>query len=248
MKATVFKLFSEALFPADITCCSCGAELISETRYGFCASCTKNMPFVSGKVCECCGVPMANEADYCINCMNYGRKFSRNRSALEYEGLSLRLIYAFKFGGKKYLAEELSKMLCDTYLNNSYSADVIEFVPMSERERRARGYNQAELLGVETGKRLNLPVGGALKKIRDTGEQKELKGRARKENLKGVFSVADNSVIAGKRVLLIDDVFTTGATANECASVLKKAGAREVLVLTVCITKYKLYGETAQEL
>lgn len=237
-------LIKMALYPEDITCTNCGAELISETRYNFCAKCMKELPFIANRRCEICGTEINNEADYCINCMNYDHFFEKNRAPLKYEGIAVSLIKKFKFGNKRYMAKEFCKMLADEYINAGYNCDIIIAVPMSNRELKERGFNQSALIAKETAKRLNLPYSEALIKIRDTSDQKHLKGKERRENLKGVFTVTDKTEVKGKTILLIDDVFTTGATINECSRTLKKSQARAVFSLTVCITQFKLHGET----
>lgn len=95
---------------------------------------------------------------------------------------------------------------------------------------------------------MNIPVLPALQKVKETLPQKELSGRERAENLKGCFAVAYSDWIAGRKILLVDDVFTTGATANECAKTLFKAKVRQVSVLTAAVTKTKLPVEQSKEL
>ncbi|MEG1612550.1 MAG: ComF family protein [Clostridia bacterium] len=235
--------FFDALYPKNITCVNCGAELVSSTRFSLCAKCMSELPRVGNHKCLTCGVEINNEAQYCINCMNNDHFFEMNRSPLKYEGIGVSLIKKFKFGNKQYIADELAKMMCDEYFEANFSCDVVVAVPMSEMELRERGYNQSSLLAKAISARLNLPYTETLLKVRDTSDQKHLKGRDRRDNLKGVFYVADNSMIKGKTVLLIDDVFTTGATINECSRTLKKHSARSVYSLTACITQLKVYSE-----
>lgn len=231
-----------AVYPEDVTCNRCGAELFADTRYHFCADCMEKLPFIEGKRCVTCGVPIADEADYCINCMNYSRAIAKCRTPLLYEGIATELIYALKFGGKRYLVKDFSAMLADEYVKEGFCSDLVCSVPMTEKEKKRRGFNQSELLAKATAERLKLPYEALLTKVRDTSDQKKLGGRERAKNMEGAFTAAGGSV-KGKTVLIVDDVFTTGATANECAKALKKAGARRVEVLAVCITKPRIYGE-----
>ena len=147
---------------------------------------------------------------------------------------------SFKYGEKKYLKNLLAKLMTDKYLSERFDSDVVTFVPMTKKEQRKRGYNQSELLAREIANSLSLECRPSLKKVKESPEQKSLSAKERAENLKGVFSCSD-AALKGKRVLLIDDVFTTGATANECSGVLLKAGASNVLVLTACVTALKPY-------
>lgn len=229
----------DAVYPENVTCDLCGKELTADTRYNLCAACTERMPFVRGHVCLNCGVPMNDEADFCLRCQRTESVYKSNRSPLVYEGAAKQLIYSLKFGGKKYIAKLLGAMMADAYLNSGTDAEIVVFVPMSDAEKKKRGFNQAELLAREVGERLGLPVLPALAKVKETSPQKELTGKERAENLKGCFAVSYAEWIAGRRILLVDDVFTTGATANECARTLLKAKVRQVSVLTAAVTVQK---------
>lgn len=235
--------FDEALYPKDCTCDVCGAELVADTRVRLCSHCVDTLPFVGEHICQYCGMPLKDESDYCNRCQYSRQEFSKNRAPLVYDGDVKRLIYAFKFNQKKYIAETLGALMSDEYLKRGMDADIIVFVPMAKAEEKKRGYNQSELLANEVGKRLNMPVLPALVKIRSTSAQKELKGKDRATNLEGAFACVFEQV-KNRRILLIDDIFTTGATANECAKVLLKAKARDVSVLTSAITMLKIPVES----
>ncbi len=229
-----------ALFPEDITCDICGEDLVADTRFRLCATCLEKMPFVGEHICLNCGVTIDNEADYCIRCQNETHSFKLNRSPLIYDGVAKDIVYQLKFGKKKYIARTLGAFMSDTYIKNRMDAEIIVFVPMSASETKARGFNQAELIAYDIGKRLNIPVLPALEKIKDTSAQKELGGKERRENIKGAFACVYNQV-KDRKILLVDDIFTTGATAEECAKTLLKAKARDVSVLTAAITQQKIF-------
>lgn len=236
----------DAIFPQDITCDICGEELVAQTRYRICAQCMEGLTFIEGKRCAVCGVPMKDEAEYCLRCQHAPDSFLKNRSPLVYEGKAKQLIYQMKFANKSYIAKTLGALMADEYLNADMGCEIITFVPMSESEKKKRGFNQSELIAYEVGRRLNMPVLPALEKIKDTPSQKEITGAQRAQNLKGAF-VCVYDVVKDRQMLLIDDVFTTGATANECSNVLLKAKARSVCVLTAAITPRKIDGERADE-
>lgn len=225
-----------AVYPEKVTCDLCGAELTCDTRYSLCAECTAAMPFVRGHACLVCGAPVSDEADYCLRCQARESVFVRNVSPLVYEGKAREAVYALKFGGKKFIAKTLGAMMSDAFLSAGEEGEIIVPVPMSAAEKKKRGFNQSELLAEEIGRRLGIPVLPALIKVRDTRPQKELGGKERAENLKGCFAVAYGDYVAGRKILLVDDVFTTGATANECARTLLKGKARRVSVLTAAVT------------
>ena len=142
-----------------------------------------------------------------------------------------------------YLAQTLGALMADEFLKDNMEADIIVYVPMTEAEEKKRGFNQSELLAEEVGKRLNIAVLPALIKIKETKAQKELGGKERAQNLEGAFACVFEQV-NNRKILLIDDIFTTGATANECAKVLLKAKAREVNVLTAAVAKLKIPVES----
>lgn len=242
LKGLYVKLL-DVLFPKGKTCALCGAELVAKTRYNLCASCIERLPEIGERRCICCGTEINNEADYCISCQNNDHFFEANRAPLKYEGVAEAMIKKLKFGGKRYIAEELGKLMSDEYIKSGFACDVLCFVPMSTAEQSERGFNQAELLANEVSGRLNITGEKLLVKVRDTSGQKHLTGRERRDNLKGVFALADRAAVKGKSVLVIDDVFTTGATINECARTLKRGGAKAVYSLTACITQYKLPTE-----
>ena len=242
LKKTV-AAFDGALYPLDCTCDVCGEELVANTRYRLCSDCMEKLPFAKGHRCLCCGVPLADESDYCNRCQYERGAFVKNRSPLVYEGETKRMIYSLKFGKKKYLAQTLGALMADEFLDCDMKADIIVFVPMTENEQKKRGFNQSELLANEVGNRLNIPVLPALVKIKDTKAQKELSGKDRAQNLEGAFACVFEQV-KNRTVLLVDDIFTTGATANECAKILLKAKAREVNVLTAAVAKLKIPVES----
>jgi ComF family protein len=231
-------VIKDAIFPEDVTCDLCGEELVADTRYRLCAKCTEDMPFIAGHVCLNCGVAIDNEADYGDRCKNNASLFKLCRAPLLYDGKAREMLYGLKFSGKKYLVHTLGAMMADTYLKYNMQGEIIVPVPMSEKDVKKRGFNQAELLAYEVGKRLDIPVLPALVKVKETSAQKELSGRERAENLEKAFEVIYPQ-IKDRKILLIDDIFTTGATANECAKTLLKAKCKEVSVLTACITKLK---------
>ncbi len=239
----LFRRFDDALYPLDCTCDVCGEELVASTRYRLCADCIEKLPFANGHICLYCGMPLSDESDYCNRCQYSKASFVKNRSPLVYDGVVKGLIYSLKFGKKKYIAQTLGALMADRFLECDMRADIIVFVPMTAKEEKKRGFNQSELLAYEVGKRLNIPVLPALIKIKDTSAQKELRGKDRATNLEGAFACAFEQV-KNRSILLVDDIFTTGATANECANTLLKAKAREVSVLTAAVTKLKIPVES----
>jgi competence protein ComFC len=233
--------FVDWMFPKDVTCDLCGGELVAKTRYNLCAGCLSELPRVLNP-CAVCGTEIADEASYCIRCQNTESRFSLNRAPLLYEGAGAQLVLSLKYGGNKYIADTLAAMMADVFIKENMAADLLVFVPMTKEDRKKRGFNQSELLAKRLGERLNLPVIEGLLKIRQTPLQKNLTAKERAENLSGAF-IAVPHLVSRSKILLVDDVFTTGSTANECAKTLLKAGAQSVSVLCAAVTKQKILLE-----
>lgn len=235
----------DALYPEDVSCDICLEDIAMAGRYRICGKCLAELPYVGEHICLSCGMPMDDEGDYCLRCQNNEHFFKLNRAPFEYTGLAIKMIHDLKFRGKKYMADPLSAFMADAFLQNSMSADIVTFVPMTDDEVKRRGFNQSELLAAAVADRLNMAMLPALVKTKDTSEQKALNARDRAKNLEGAFECA-LSQVKRRNILLIDDIFTTGATSNECARTLLKAGAREVSCLTAAITKQKMSFEETQ--
>lgn len=149
-----------------------------------------------------------------------------------YEGTLRKLIQLFKYGRISTLARPLG-LLLGAALPREKPFDMVVPMPMHWRRRWSRGFNQAELLAKVLARRLNLPAVNAVRRRTATPPQAGLTGAQRRRNMSGAFQVRDAGKVRGKRILLVDDVFTTGATAAACARALKRAGAESVAVLTV---------------
>lgn len=238
----IFGGIKDGLFPEDCTCNLCGRELKSYSRSGLCAVCEEKLPLNDGDICLTCGRRCSSETPYCLECQHNSRVFEFARSPFVYEGEAKRLIEKYKFFNARYLSKYFVNYLVDTYLKFPFNAELALAVPLSETAKRKRGYNQSELLAKDFAKRLKLEFSDkALTKIKETKKQVGLSKSERQQNLSGAFA-ANGDIVNGRNVLLIDDVLTTGATANECSRALLKAGANRVQVLVVASVKEKLYS------
>jgi ComF family protein len=149
-----------------------------------------------------------------------------------YEDTLRQLIHLFKYGRIQTLSKPLGRMLSSA-LPRDESYDVVVPMPLHWRKRWQRGFNQSELLAKEISRRTHTPVVNALSRIRYTDAQAGLTNAKRRLNVSGVFRVKRAAAMAGKHVLLVDDVMTTGATASACARALRRAGAGRVTLLTL---------------
>jgi ComF family protein len=204
-----------------------------------CPTCRTAIKPIHPPYCPRCGlpVPSGDEEGYlCGPCLKERRHFEVHRSSGLYEGALKEAIHTFKYGGVFPYVRVFGDLLQPTLqiLSRDHPVDVMIPVPLHIRRLRERGFNQALLLVRELSKRTGIPYEErALKKIKDTPVQIALKKRERKKNLTGAFQVQNQGAIQGKAVVLVDDVYTTGATVNECSRTLLRAGAERVAVLTV---------------
>ncbi|MBU5427817.1 ComF family protein [Tissierella pigra] len=160
--------------------------------------------------------------------------------SLEYNRFIREIIGDYKFNGKNYLYKPLGQIMVETITRKNIhkDIDIIIYIPIHRRKEAIRGYNQAELLGNFIGKELNIPVSkNNLVKIKWTKEQSHLTKINRATNLKDSFKVKDINKIKNKKILLVDDIITTGATMGECSRLLINSGVKEVI--TVGITSSK---------
>lgn len=227
------------LYPPS--CALCEAELPQwDGQVCLCSACRAVLPRLVAPWCERCGEPLEGDwADLCARCAGGELPFERLRSFGSYQGNLAELIRAFKFGGERALAGELADYLLELAAHDPQisGAQAITFVPMTARARRARGFNQTELLARRLGRRLELPVIKVLAKLRETRLQVELGGRERRENLSGAFAARHDPRY--EKILLIDDVYTTGATLAECSQALAIAGYSQIYALTLARTVFK---------
>ena len=230
------------LFVKEYNCIVCDRELPRLSRYGICNHCYALLEVIGERHCLKCGKMLFSEEQYCLDCQNHEKVFDRAVAPLVYSGEAASLVMNLKFHGKKYLAETMAKFMIDKALTEELVADVVIPVPLHPNRKKERGFNQSELLAEEIAKALGLPLDVAsARRVKDTLVSSKLQGgrKAREENMKDAFEVTDKAAIKGKTVLVVDDVLTTGTTANELSSALKKAGAKRVYVLTFATTREK---------
>ena len=227
----------DVVFPSNTTCLVCGGELNHNKESEMCEDCLKNLPYITAPSCIVCGAPIKSMAKVCNYCQNHKPTYTRAIAPFVYEGEMVGLIHSLKFGNAKYIAKSLAFFMAECFKSHNLSADIIIAVPLSYQRKKQRGYNQSELLATEVSKMLNISLEvDCLKKIANTKPQEKLTYKERQQNLKNTFSVINENKIKNKTILLIDDVYTTGATAINCTNTLKKSGAKNVIILCACHT------------
>ncbi len=189
-----------------------------------------------GPLCTLCGEPFTTRSGpdhQCGDCIIERMPFSMARSAYIYKSAVLTAIHRFKYNGKTALAHPLGQLLAAKATELPVTPDIIVPVPLHEKRLRSRGFNQSLLLAEEIKKHIDAELDYLnLQRTIYTKPQINLKADARERNVAGAFRLKNSAPFKGKKVLLIDDVFTTGATIRECSKILKRAGA-EVFALTL---------------
>lgn len=226
--------FLQMIYPDSVKCNLCGRELFAETRFSLCSKCQP--PPIENR-CLKCGREMNNEARYCLDCMNYDRNFDVAFAPYVFDGKAKKLVYKLKYGNAKYLADGMAQMIFDYAPQQFSECDVITFVPLHKARIKERGYNQSQLLAEKLGSLCGKNVEELLIRVVDTKNLARMSAKERREAIKNAFRLKENAFVKGRTILLTDDVFTTGSTSDECAAVLKRAGAERVIVSTFATAK-----------
>lgn len=216
------------------TCLACAAQLDQPGR--LCAACWGDIRFLGEPCCACCGHPfeLAGTAGLCAGCLARPPRFDRARAVAAYGGAMRQMILAFKHGDRLDLTPGLAALMVRADPEGLAQATLIAAVPLHRRRLLRRRYNQAAELARAVGRLSGLPARvDLLRRIRPTPSQGGLGRRARRRNMAAAFDLPRPARAEGQRVLLIDDVMTTGATVEACARSLKAAGAASVAVLTL---------------
>lgn len=223
------------VFPNGYKCLVCGCE-IKDSKFVLCDSCLNALPKIVGKTCERCGMPIYSDANFCESCKVSNHVFSKAYAPFEYSGQIKNLIHKLKYEQKKYVAKCLGELLFDYFEKLDLNIDAVVPVPLYITREHERGFNQAyEICHKFLSSGFNV-LNNCVVKIKNTSAQVDLDFSGRKENVAGAFKVINKSAIKGKTVLLVDDVYTTGATLNEVSQVLLKNGVSKVYCLTVAHT------------
>lgn len=232
--------FVSILFPAP--CRICGAVLTRAGLLPVCEGCFDALEPLRGPLCGCCGRPFVSEVmldattRLCLACRRNVYAFEHARSFAPYTEQMVRAISLLKYEKLTRLGQWFAERLYGVIQSDSalQSADVIVPVPLHPGRRRERGYNQAELIAKPLARRLGVPLGSyLLVRTKPRPPRLLLSRRERWLTVRGAYEMRKGAQVDNLRVLLIDDVFTTGATLDACARALKRAGAKSVMGLTV---------------
>lgn len=206
----------DLLFPPRCVFCS---DVLTRVGDGICENCQKELPWIVGQTAE-------QKFEFISLCA----------SPLWYQGVVRESIHRYKFSNRSMYAKPYGRLVaqCITdHLSGKY--DLITWVPLSGKSLKKRGYDQAMLLAMAASLELNDVAVETLRKKRNTDAQSSLKEESeRRANVLGAYEIVDPVLVQGKRILLIDDVVTTGSTLSECARILRTHGASDVVCTTLC--------------
>src|SRR5262245_27066975 len=208
-------------------CAGCG--IIVGDVHRFCPDCWKQIEFLGEGGCKTCGIPLApTDVDTCAVCLARPPRIARIRAAVAYDDLSRGLAIRLKYGRKVAIAKTMARYMLPL-VGEGGEGRLFVAVPLHRTRLWWRGFNQSALVARELSRRLGIPADPlALRRIRRTPPLKGMSALQRRKTVAGAFRVHDRMSVAGRTIILIDDVFTTGSTAEACARALKRAGAARV--------------------
>jgi ComF family protein len=225
---TLWNNLIDALFPPHCGGCRADGSL-------WCEDCRSKMALIQEPLCAKCGEPNT-PSRLCSNCRQHPLKIEFIRSVAIFQGTLRDAIHRFKYERLASLYGPFGDLLAEHWLAHQFQADWLVPVPLHSARQRDRGYNQSALLARHMSDRIHTPtIENALKRVRATAIQMELNAIERRENVAGAFECVD-ARIQTKRICVIDDVCTTGATLDACAAALYRAGAASVFALTLART------------
>jgi ComF family protein len=222
------RLFRSVLdFALPPRCGGCG--VIVDELDSFCSECWRKLDFLGQGGCVRCGLPLrATEAETCGRCLAKPPRLDRIRSAVAYDEISRSIAIRLKYGRKVALARTMSRYM-HPLVGDLPGEAIMVPVPLHRSRLWSRGFNQSAIVAKQLSRRTGIPVAvDALLRVRPTPPLKGLNIRQRRRTVAGAFKVNPKAELRGRTVVLIDDVLTTGSTANACARALKRAGAARV--------------------
>lgn len=236
------KRILELFFPEKHICFMC-EDYGEDIRQNLCSICKEKLVFIEANSCSICGRKIEAEEEInsilrCTQCIRHPHYYTRSVSPLSYESEIKRVIYNFKYNDKQHIYSLFGRLMIETILENDLEyLDIVVPIPLHKDRERKRGFNQAALLAkyISVHLKLELDTKNLTREIQ-TKAQNKLDRSQRKRNISGVFDLKDKKAFLDKKVLLIDDIYTTGSTVDECSKLLLKNGASQVFVATLAVT------------
>lgn len=223
------------LFGENFVCALCEEEIIDGGKYNLCENCYAGLDFIS-RACEKCGDRVGEFDRFCLNCKSDHKDFDFCICVAKLKDTGKDLIYKLKYGKQPFVANAISKMMVEKYkekINETF--DFVTYVPITRAKMKERGFCQTELIAKNLANELNIELKeNLILRIKDNKEQTELNKDERRKNLEGVFVIDDSIDLTNKSVLVVDDVYTTGATMQEMNKLLRSKNAQKVCGIMFC--------------
>jgi len=228
------KYLKDIVFPRNLKCIFCKEELNQNEMNSTCEVCLQTLPFITNACPRCGGVLPKEATGVCVDCKINNYDFISAFSVFEYKNEVVSVIHNLKYNGKTYLVKPIAKFMAQRFATENIEIDFLTSVPIHAEKFKVRGFNQSELLAKGICELLGYKYLELCQKVINTKSQTELNFSERKDNVKDSFAFNKQfkGQVKGKSVLIIDDIFTTGATSNEICKVLLKAGVAKCYVLT----------------
>jgi competence protein ComFC len=229
--------FWEFIFPSNIYCICCGSVIDRTRPYALCDRCVQKFHWMGKKTCQKCGkiLDEGYPHDVCADCRDMNHQFTKGFSCTQYGLYERVLMMDYKYHEKPWIGKKVGDILADRMGSQDFHPDLVLPVPIHKDRKAKRGYNQVELMARQYVKRMELAMDNrVLVRTKNTLPMRNLGVTARIDNVRDAFSIRTGyeAVIANKTILLIDDIYTTGSTADSCTQTLLAGGAKEVWLLT----------------
>jgi len=230
----------EIIYPSTCPICTQVLDKQMDEKVYICEKCRKKLSYIESPRCLKCGKPVDNaETEFCYDCSRVKHLYSQGLGVWAYTNEIKNSIYQFKYHNKREYGAFYGYEVKNRYesIIKSWGADVLVPVPLHKSKLRKRGYNQAEIIAKSIGRLLDIPVDSQLlSRKKKTLAQKELNDKDRLKNLENAFIIGEK-VVKYKKVIIVDDIYTTGTTIDACAKILLDAGAAKVYYISLCIGK-----------
>ncbi len=228
---------ADVMYPKHIKCICCGRELNARKSGDICDVCFGTSFLLNHNRCKRCGCAMPDDTtSVCFNCKKSNFTFTQCIACFPYKGKIRSAVYKFKYKHQKSLAQPFAELMAKVYASSDWHIDYVTFVPLHPSREKTRGYNQARELAVHFSEITHIPMLATCTRDRDTPSQTKMNRSERIHNVRGAFAFNPEIApdIVDKNILILDDVYTTGSTANEISKLLIDHHAHKTYVITVC--------------
>ena len=235
----MIKTFLQYIYPRNIKCMICKKPILIDNTYSLCKDCFDEINFIKNG-CKQCGKPLTDfyKKEKCPVCETKEYNFTKALSCVEYTDNIHKLLQNYKYKRKTYIGYHIAQIMKDKLKYEGVDFDYITYVPLSKEKLRKRGYNQAYIIAKNLSKLYDKPIIDVLGRKKDTRPLYDLEKRDRETELKDVFTINQEiTKIVKKDILLVDDIFTSGATSNEIAKTLMKNEVKNIYVITFATGK-----------